>query len=71
MSTEKLDIELEQRELVLQRFKTLNPDSKLSLGESKEITVRELIKHVEDGDDFGKKVVQVQINMLRVLSGAA
>lgn len=70
MSTEKSDIGLEQKELVLQRFKTLNPDSKLSLGGNKEVTVRELIEHVEKGDDFGKKIVQVQINMLRVLSGA-
>jgi hypothetical protein len=70
MSTEKSDIGLEQKELVLVRFKTLNPDSKLSLGGDNEVTVRELIKHVEAGDDFGKKIVQVQINMIKILSGA-
>ena len=71
MSNEYFDIEKEQKELVLERFKTLNPDSKLSLGGSKEVTVKELISHVERGDEFGKQVVQVQIKMLKVLSGVA
>lgn len=70
MSNQKFDLEKEQRKLALERFKTLNPDSKLSLGGEKEITVRELIEHVEKGDDFGKKIVQVQMKLLRVLSGA-
>ncbi len=70
MNTEKFDLEMEQKELVLERFKTLNPNSKLSLGGSNEVSVRELIGYIEKGDDFGKKVVQVQINMLKVLSGA-
>lgn len=60
-----------EKELVLARFKTLNPDIKLSLGGDKEFTVRELIKHIEEDDDFGKKIIKVQIKMLRVLSGAA
>ena len=38
------------------------------LGGDKEYTVNELIEHVEKGDDFGKKVVRVQIRMLQVLS---
>ncbi len=69
MSNKKFDLKTEQKTLVLERFKTLNPNSKLSLGGSKEVSVRQLIKHVEREDDFGKKVVQVQINMLKVLSG--
>lgn len=64
-------LEREQKELVLARLKTLNPNAKLSLGGNREFTVKELIERVEEGDDFGKKVVQVQINMLRVLSGVA
>lgn len=70
MTLKNLDVEKEQKNLVLERFKTLNPDSKLSLGGHNEVTVREIIKHVEKGDDFGKKIVQVQIKMLKVLSGA-
>ncbi len=67
--TKKFNLEEEQKRLVLARFKTLDPDSKITLGGSEEITVRELIKRVEDGDDFGKRVVKVQMRMLQVLAG--
>lgn len=58
----------EQRMLVLARFKTLNPNSKIMLGSDKEVTVKELIEHVEKGDEFGRKVIMVQIKMLRLLA---
>ncbi len=67
MNQSKFNLE---KELVLARFKTLNPDAKLTLGGSQEVTVKELITHVQKEDDFGKRVVQVQMKMLRVLSGA-
>lgn len=57
----------EQKRLVLARFKTLNPEGKIMLGGEKEVTVRELISHIEKGDEFGKKIVKVQMNMLQVL----
>ena len=56
-----------KKELVLERFKTLNPESKISLG-GHEVTVRELIKHIEKEDEFGRNVVKAQIKMLQVLS---
>jgi len=62
------NIEEEQKELVLARFKTLNPDSKIMLGGDEEVTVRDLIKHVKEGDEFGKKVISVQIKMLQLLT---
>ena len=68
MKSEKFNIEEEQKKLVLERFKTLNPDSKILLGGGKEVSVKELIKHVQKGDDFGKRVVKVQIRMLQVLT---
>lgn len=68
MKSEKIDVEEEQKKLVLERFKTLNQDSKLMLGGNKEVTVKEMIQHVEDGDDFGKRIVQVQMKMLQVLA---
>ena len=71
MKTEKFDIEEEQKNLVLERFKTLNPDSKISLGSGGEVTVKELMQHVEKGDEFGKNVVKVQMKMLRVLTSGA
>lgn len=64
----EFDIEKEQKELVLARLKTLDLDSKILLGGYKEYTIKELIEHVEKGDDFGKRVVKVQIKMLQVLS---
>ena len=69
MKTEKFDLEGEQKNLVLERFKTLNPESKISLGGGEEVTVKEMMEHVVKGDDFGKKVVKVQMNMLRILTG--
>jgi len=69
MKTEKFNLEEEQKNLVLERFKTLNPDSKISLDGSGEVTVKEIMEHVVKDDDFGKKVVKVQMNMIRVLTG--
>jgi len=61
----------EQKKLVLARFKTLNPEAKIMLGGDKEVSVKELISHIENGDEFGKKVVKVQIKMLQVLARGA
>ncbi len=68
MKKSDLNIEEEQRQLVLARFKTLSPDAKIMLGGAREVSVKEIIDHVERGDEFGKKVVQVQISMLRHLA---
>lgn len=68
MKDEDFDIENEQKQLVLQRLKTLNPNSKIMLGREREITVKELIEHVEQGDPFGKNIVKVQIRMLQHLT---
>ena len=58
------------KKLVLERLKTLDPYSKIVFGaDGKEITVKEMIKHVDGGDDFGKKIINVQMRMLRVLAG--
>ncbi|MDP3728239.1 MAG: hypothetical protein Q8R18_02175 [bacterium] len=58
----------EQRELVLARFKTLNPEAKIMLGgEETEVTVKKLIEHIEKGDDFGKNIIKAQMKMLQIL----
>lgn len=69
MKNEEFDIKEEQKKLVLERFKTLKPESKIMLGGGKEVTVRELMKHVEKEDEFGKNVIKAQIKMLQVLAG--
>ncbi|MFH1972142.1 MAG: hypothetical protein ABIJ18_01550 [archaeon] len=61
----------EQKKLVLARLNTLNPESKIMLGSSKKVSVKELITHVESGDPFGKKVILAQMHMLKVLAGSA
>lgn len=58
----------EQKKLVLARLKTLNPESKIMLGSQKNISVTELINHVNSGDDFGKKIILAQMNMLKILA---
>jgi len=69
--TDKINIEEEQRRLVLERFKTLKQDAKISLGDGEEVTVKEVIDHIKEGDEFGKKVIQVQMKMLKVLASGA
>lgn len=64
----KDELEQAQKELVLARFKTLNPDSKIMLGGSEEVTVREIMDRINEGDEFGKNVVMVHMKMLKLLS---
>ncbi|MDP2749379.1 MAG: hypothetical protein Q8O89_00940 [Nanoarchaeota archaeon] len=71
MMSEKFDLEREQKQLVLARLSALNPESKLSLGNNNEISVKEMIESVKKEDEMGKKIVKVQMRMLKVLSGAA
>lgn len=58
----------EQKKLVLARFNTLDPDSKIHLGGGEEVTVKELIKHVEYEDELGKNIVKAQMKLLKVLA---
>lgn len=36
-----------------------------------ELTVKDMISYVEKGDEFGRKIVQAQIRMLKVLASNA
>ncbi|MEK6882904.1 MAG: hypothetical protein AABY22_24990 [Nanoarchaeota archaeon] len=56
-----------QKELVLARFETINPNSKIVLGD-KEFTARDLIRHIKKEDELGKNIVNVQIRMIQTLS---
>ncbi len=68
MSEDHFDLDEEKKMLVLERFKTLNPELKIMLGNNQEMTMKELINHVEKGDEFGKRVVAVQMKMLQAFS---
>ena len=67
MNEQQTNIYEEQKKLVLARLKTINPESKIMLGTKRNMSIQELINHVENGDDFGKKIIQAQMNMLKVL----
>tara|TARA_Y100000310_G_scaffold341012_1_gene438764 strand:+ start:1463 stop:1675 length:213 start_codon:yes stop_codon:yes gene_type:complete len=58
----------EQKKLVLVRLKTLNLETKMMSGGGKSVSVREIIKHVEDDDSFGKDIVKAQMKMLQILA---
>ena len=64
-----LDLREERKKLVLARLNTLNPELKIMLGTVKSVSVKELISHVENNDEFGKKIIEAQIHMLKVLAG--
>ena len=71
MKNKIFDLEEEKKKLVLARLNTLRPESKVMLGGSKEVTVHELMKHVEDGDEFGKNIIKAQMKMFQVLASGA
>jgi len=59
----------EMKKLVIARFETLNPDSKiLLLGEKEPISVRDLINEVKQDTLFGKQIVMVQSSYLKTLA---
>lgn len=68
---ENFNIDEEKKKLVLARLGTLNPELKIMLGGRKNISVKELITHVESGDNFGKKIIDAQMHMVKVLAGSA
>ncbi|MEK6884556.1 MAG: hypothetical protein AABY22_33295 [Nanoarchaeota archaeon] len=63
----KLNMWKKQKELVLARLESTNPNSKIILG-NKVLTARDLIKHVKKEDEFGKNIVNVQIRMIQTLA---
>lgn len=67
MTADKVDVYGGQKELVLARFNAISPESKIMFGDE-ELTVQDMISHVEKGDKLGKKIIQAQIRMLKVLT---
>lgn len=57
----------EIKELVIARLQTLPEGKEISIGSDGEFTKEELIRHVEKGDEIGKKITEVEINFLRSL----
>lgn len=59
--------EQEIKQLVIERLKTLPDDTGLSIGSMGDFNKDELIKRVEQGDDVGQKIIEVELNFLRGL----
>jgi len=57
----------EMKELVIARLKTMSSDKKISIGSAGDFTRDELIERVEKGDELGQKIIEIQMEYLRLL----
>jgi len=55
------------KELVLARLETLPTGAVISIGSGKELTKDELIKSVQEGNEVGKKMIEIEMSFLRSL----
>ena len=58
----------ELKELVLARIEVMPPNLKLSIGNYGTFTKQELIEHVKNGDEKGKKIIEMQLNFIKALT---
>ncbi len=63
--TEKLSEEI--KELVIERLEAMPSDKKISIGADGDFTKEELIERVKKEDNVGKKVIQIQLEYLRLM----
>lgn len=54
-------------EIVRARLATLPPDAVLSIGSLGELKRDQIIKEVENNTEIGKKIIEVQLEYLRML----
>lgn len=57
----------EIRDLVIERLKTLPQQTGISIGSRGDFGKDELIQHVQENDEIGKKIVEAELNFLRSL----
>lgn len=55
------------RALVAERLKTLPDGAIISVGSGKEFTKEQLIESVTEGNDIGKKIVDIEMSFLQGL----
>ena len=61
------DNQEEIKALVIARLKTLPVDKSISIGSDGGLTKEELIQHIEQEDQIGQKIVEIEMNFLRML----
>lgn len=59
--------EQEEKEIVIARLGTLPEGYKISIGSDGDFSKEELIRHIENGNEIGKKIVEIQMSFLRSL----
>lgn len=55
------------KELIVARLQVLPPDASISIGSEGNYTRDELITHVENDDDIGKKITEIELEYLKAL----
>ncbi len=63
--TDKLN--KEKMEIVIARLNVLPGNRKIAIGSYGSYTPQELIQHVKDGDELGKKVVEIQVAFITAI----
>ncbi len=56
------------KELVIAKLSVMPSDRKLAVGAFGEFTKEQLIKHVEDDDDVGRKIAEIEISFLKAVA---
>ena len=60
-----MDTEKEIIDLVVARLQNLPSNKEISIGSSGEFTKDQLIEHVKNDDEVGKKMVEIEMDFLR------
>lgn len=65
------DLNEHEKVLVLARLEALPSNVGISVGDGGSYTKNEIIQHVEDEDDIGRKFIEIDLEFLRALKEGA
>lgn len=63
----KKELEEDIKKLVVARLEVMPSNQSISIGSEGSFTKEEMINHVEEGDNIGKKISQIQLEYLQRL----
>ena len=66
-TTPSTNLNEEIKQLVIARLEVLPEDTGISIGSEGEFARDELIKRVEQGDEIGQKIIEVELDYLKSL----
>lgn len=64
---EENDIPEDIERLVILRLETLSPNKKISIGNYGDFGKEDIIEHVKNEDEIGRKMVEIELGFLRAL----